>query len=46
LLEEADLVTTPGLGFGDAGNGFFRMALTVDSPRLEEAVARISKLSF
>lgn len=46
LLDEANLVTTPGLGFGDAGNGFFRMALTVDSPRLEEAVARISKLSF
>ncbi|RUL89345.1 LL-diaminopimelate aminotransferase [Tautonia sociabilis] len=46
LLEEANLVTTPGLGFGDAGDGFFRMALTVDTPRLEEAVDRIAKLSF
>ena len=46
LLEEADLVTTPGLGFGEAGDGYFRMALTVDSPRLEEAVDRIGKLSF
>lgn len=46
LLEEAALVTTPGLGFGQSGDGFFRMALTVDSPRLEEAIVRIGKLSF
>jgi LL-diaminopimelate aminotransferase len=46
LLEEAALVTTPGLGFGQSGDGFFRMALTVDTPRLEEAIDRISKLSF
>lgn len=46
LLDEANLVTTPGLGFGPAGEGFFRIALTVDKPRLEEAVGRISKLSF
>ena len=46
LLDEADLVTTPGLGFGPSGDGYFRMALTVDTPRLEEAVDRIGRLSF
>jgi len=46
LLDEADLVTTPGLGFGQTSDGFFRMALTVESPRLEEAVDRIGKLAF
>ena len=46
LLEEADLVTTPGLGFGESGDGYFRMALTVDIPRIGEAVDRIGRLSF
>ncbi len=43
LLEKADIVVTPGVGFGAAGEGFFRMALTVASPRLEEALERIKK---
>ena len=46
LLDEADVVTTPGIGFGPAAEGFIRAALTVETPRLLEAVARIGKLSF
>ncbi len=46
LLEEADLVTTPGLGFGESADGFIRAALTVETPRLLEAVERIGRLSF
>lgn len=46
LLDEADVVTTPGIGFGPAAEGFIRAALTVETPRLVEAVARIGKLSF
>lgn len=45
LLEEADVVTTPGLGFGRTADGYIRVALTVDTPRLLEAVDRIGKLS-
>jgi LL-diaminopimelate aminotransferase len=46
LLEEADLVLTPGLGFGRSADGFIRAALTVETPRLLEAVERIGKLKL
>jgi LL-diaminopimelate aminotransferase len=46
LLREAGIVTTPGSGFGDPGEGYVRMALTVSKERIEEAVSRIRKLSF
>jgi LL-diaminopimelate aminotransferase len=41
LLEKAGVLCTPGNGFGDSGEGYVRFALTVDVPRLEEAVERI-----
>jgi LL-diaminopimelate aminotransferase len=44
LLDEADVVTTPGLGFGRTADGFIRAALTVETPRLLEAVDRIGRL--
>ncbi|MEW5772696.1 MAG: LL-diaminopimelate aminotransferase [Thermodesulfobacteriota bacterium] len=43
LLQETGVVTTPGNGFGAPGEGFFRISLTVDTPRLEEAVSRIAQ---
>jgi LL-diaminopimelate aminotransferase len=43
LLEKADIVATPGNGFGQAGEGYIRMALTVDKRRIREAVERIRK---
>lgn len=46
LLKEAGIVTTPGSGFGDPGEGYVRMALTVNKERIQEAVQRIQKLSF
>ncbi len=46
LLQEAGIVVTPGNGFGDPGEGFFRIALTVDKERLKEALARIGDLKF
>jgi len=46
LLEEADIVMTPGNGFGRPGEGFARAALTVSEERIKEAVARIRKLEF
>jgi LL-diaminopimelate aminotransferase len=46
LLEQAGIVTTPGNGFGDPGEGYFRISLTVAEDRLEEAVARLKKVGF
>jgi len=46
LLDEAAVVTTPGVGFGKSAEGFIRATLTVDTPRLVEAVERIGKLSW
>lgn len=44
LLEKADIVVTPGVGFGPNGEGYIRMALTVKEERLEEAIDRIERL--
>lgn len=44
LLEDADIVVTPGVGFGESGEGFVRFALTVPVDRLKEAVVRIGKV--
>jgi LL-diaminopimelate aminotransferase len=44
LLEQAGIVTTPGNGFGAPGEGYVRLALTVNKTRLEEALDRLSRL--
>jgi LL-diaminopimelate aminotransferase len=41
MLDEADVVVSPGPGYGPSGEGFVRMSLTVPDERLEEAVRRI-----
>ncbi len=46
LLSEAGIVVTPGNGFGDPGEGYFRLALTVDKMRLKEAIERIASLKL
>jgi len=46
VLEEAAVVLIPGAGFGKAGEGYFRAALTTDADRIREAVARLAKLTF
>lgn len=40
-LLERGVVVTPGNGFGKAGEGYFRIALTVPEERLKEALKRI-----
>ncbi len=44
LLERAGVVTTPGIGFGEYGEGFIRISLCMDVNRLEEACERINAL--
>jgi len=46
FLDKADLVVTPGVGFGKSGEGYIRMALTVDVKKLKEAAQRIKKAFF
>ncbi len=46
LLSKGGIVVTPGNGFGAAGEGYVRMALTVDKERLKEAVERIGSIGF
>ncbi len=44
LLEKANVVATPGVGFGRYGEGYIRMALTVSKERIKEAVERLKKI--
>ena len=46
LLQEAGLVTTPGVGLGDAGEGYIRMALTRPEEEIKEALDRVGKLDI
>lgn len=41
LLERANVVGTPGAGFGDNGEGYFRLTAFGDKERTKEAVRRI-----
>jgi LL-diaminopimelate aminotransferase len=44
LLEKAGIVCTPGNGFGNPGEGFVRMTLTVSKERMKEAIERLKKI--
>ncbi|MDR1577687.1 MAG: LL-diaminopimelate aminotransferase [Deltaproteobacteria bacterium] len=46
VLNEAGVVITPGNGFGPSGEGWARIALVREIPRLEEAASRLAKLKF
>lgn len=43
-LEEAGVVILPGSAFGPAGEGYFRIALTVGAARLGEAASRLGEM--
>jgi LL-diaminopimelate aminotransferase len=44
LLDEAGVVTTPGNGFGEAGEGYVRFTVCVDKERLKEVTERIRQV--
>jgi len=44
LLEKTGVVVTPGLGYGQWGEGFFRISLTYPDDVIREAVGRIREL--
>ncbi len=43
-LEETGVVVLPGSSFGPAGEGYFRIALTVGAERLREAAGRLGRV--
>ncbi len=43
VFEKTGVVVTPGNGYGDNGEGYFRVALTVSSERIEEAFTRMKE---
>lgn len=46
LLREAEVVVTPGVGFGPHGEGYYRIALTVEKARLAEAMERLARFAL
>jgi len=46
VLQETGVVVTPGNGFGspEAGEGYFRIAMTVGKEKIEEALSRLAKM--
>ena len=43
LIEEADVAVSPGLGFGEYGEGFVRIALVENEHRIRQAARNIKK---
>ena len=43
LLEEADVAVSPGIGFGEHGEGFVRIALCENTHRIRQAVRNIRR---
>ena len=43
LLEDAEVAVSPGRGFGDAGEGYLRLALIENEQRLKQAVRQIGR---
>lgn len=46
LLENANIVGTPGVGFGQCGEGYFRLTAFGSREHTERAIERIKKLSL
>ncbi len=41
VLEKCGVIVTPGNGYGEYGEGYFRISLTIGTERLKEAIARM-----
>ena len=46
LFKKTGVFFTPGIGWGDYGENFLRIALTVNKERIKEAIARIQENDF
>ncbi|KYC38005.1 LL-diaminopimelate aminotransferase [Scytonema hofmannii PCC 7110] len=41
LLDKCGIIVAPGIGYGESGEGFFRIALTLPEERIQEALQRM-----
>jgi LL-diaminopimelate aminotransferase len=41
LLDEANVAVTPGVGYGNAGEGYVRLSLALPDNRLDEGISRL-----
>jgi LL-diaminopimelate aminotransferase len=41
LLDKANVAVTPGVGYGNAGEGYVRLSLTLPDDRLDEGISRL-----
>jgi LL-diaminopimelate aminotransferase len=46
LIEETGIVVTPGSGFGEEGEGYFRISITINEERIGEAIKRLKSLKL
>lgn len=46
LIEETGIVVTPGSGFGDEGEGFFRISITIGEEKIAEAIRRLKSFKL
>ncbi|OPY65365.1 MAG: LL-diaminopimelate aminotransferase [Syntrophorhabdaceae bacterium PtaU1.Bin034] len=46
LIEEKGVVVTPGSGFGEEGEGYFRISITAPEDRIREAMERLKSLKL
>ena len=46
LLNELDMVVTPGTGYGPSGEGFIRLSLTTPDEKVDEGLRRLSGWSI
>ena len=44
LLEEADIAVSPGLGFGEYGEGFIRLSMVENEQRVRQAARNLKKI--
>jgi len=44
LLDEVNVVVTPGNGYGPGGEGYIRLSLTIADDQIDEGLRRLSKL--
>jgi LL-diaminopimelate aminotransferase len=46
LLEETGVFLTPGVVYGQSGEGYLRVSITTPEERLREAAGRMAKFRF
>ncbi len=46
IIEEQGIVVTPGSGFGEEGEGYFRISITINEKRIAEAIERLKMVRF